>query len=275
MLKEFIGRLKVANDVITLDDADLEAKYLASEEAYSDFLSKFATFYDNNLLYQLRMADENPKIKSIISKGNNKYPNRDNDIYYEKLIGGMTHVEEKFKVQYGGKDIGEAICLLRDGVGIQYVEGDNFDYQDIAQKIYEAGKKYIECSNDSISDFVIKAYYAINNEELAKDGLKKFAEEYMEEHPMTSLCNDPNFLYFVNYMTYYNRSDIDANFYESVEDIIKGSEVLQHIGSGKNKVADKKYMKLAKYTLSEIARFKKRQEVKNKERIAKLKKALK
>ena len=274
MLKEFIGRLKVANDVNTLDCVDLETKYLSSEELYNEFLSNFAVFYDRNLLYQLRIAEENDKIKKLISKGNNKYPNRDNDTYYEKILSGMTHVEDRFSVQHGGKDVSEAMCLLRDSIGYPYMGDDSFDHKRISKFLLAAGERYLDCSEDDISDFLVKAYYTTKIEGFKKEDLKDFIAEYKEQHPMLSLCNNPHFLFFVNYMTYHNRDSIDANFYKNVEDIIKASEVLQHVGMGRDKYMDSNYRKLAKYTLSEAARFKKRQDNKDKDRIAKLRRVL-
>ena len=273
MLKEFIGRLRVANDVNTLDRVDLETKYLHDEEAYNEFLRNFAIFYDRNLLYQLRIAEENDKIKKLISKGNIQYPNSDNDTYYEKIIGGMTHVEDKFKVQYGGKDIGEAMCLLRDGLGIQYYDENSFDYRRTSQILLDAGEKYAECEDDCISDFLPVVYYTATRKDFKKEELAELVEQYKEDHPKLELCNDQNFLFFVNYMTYHNRDVIDGRFYEDVEDIIKASEVLQHMGMGKTKGMNEKYLKLARYTLGEAAKFKKRKEAKDKERLAKVKKA--
>ena len=76
-----------------------------------------------------------------------------------------------------------------------------------------------------------------------------------------SLCNDPEFLMYANYLINTMSSSVDDAFIEDVESVITASKVMHE--SKMIRETDRSYKILAKFTTKSIKNYKKEKEKEN------------
>lgn len=265
--KKIVEELERVNDINTLSLAELANKYLKDEETYNEFITNYGEFFVNGLLYQLRAIPHFRKIANLVESGTIMYQSEENEEKAKKIYKSIDHILNRFKTRSLVQDESQANALFTDLVGAERCS-EAKRYEKVVTGILDAAKKYEASDNNSIDEFVFFALRVAKNH---KEEYNEIINKYMDEHKLAYLCNDVNFLYFINYMLKLRASYVDKEFIDDSKNVI-----LESISLNENKLpnnnknsSDKNYFKVAKYTLKNIYKYENKKE---KEEIKKLKK---
>lgn len=228
-IKRVEKKLEIINDINTLSKEELNEKYLKSEEEYVEFLKTYSQYFTPYYMYQLRAAGSYDKITSLLCNGNNKYKTDDQMEYVDTILKSMRQSENDYEIS-GAKrdDYFQALYLFVNRIVPQ--NNMHIQYEDLVSKIYEGAKEYEENRDDSINDFLENIYYEIKYNVKSKEDIEKIVNDYIEKHPLLSLCNKKEFLYFVNYIISNEKKEVDIKFIADAKSVIKASRVLQEMG---------------------------------------------
>jgi len=257
-IKKILDELEKVNDINTLSLNDLMDKYFVSEEKYKDFLTNYGEYFTKGLLYQFRVIAYYRKITDLVVNGNKKYADDENKEIQRKMFESMDYILNKYKTRNLVQDEIQSRSLFTDMVGASRIN-EITGYEKIVSGIYDVAKKYDSRDGNNIDEFALYALFSSYNLKFNNNSYEKAIKKYMDEHNLAYLCNDVNFLFFVNYMLKQKGSIIDEEFINDSKKIIELSLLLNknQLPNENKNVSDKNYKRVARYTMKNISRYEK------------------
>lgn len=269
--KRIIEELEEINDINTLSLNELIDKYFENEDKYKKFIKNYGDIFVNKLLYQLRVFSYHKKIMDLIENGNSMYKDEECEKIGKDIVASIDKIYNKFKIGSLQQDEIQARSLFTDLVGVNKTKSIK-GYESIVSGIYDVAKKYENRDGNSLEEYLDFAMFMRASVDTIENSRYINAiEKYKKSHNLAYLCNDVNYLYFVNYILKLKTSYVDDEFINDSIEVIKTSLELNDFKfvTSKSDINEKDYNKVAKYTLKNILKYKKR---KDKEEIKKLKK---
>ena len=256
--KKIIEKLEIISDINDLSLEDIANKYLSSKENYDDFLQKYSDIFVYGPLYQLRVFPEYKKIMDVINYGNIMYPSKENENLAKKILNFMDYNIDKYKLYKYSDDEIQAKHLLNQSIGLGRID-EEMNYKNVVSMLLSGAQKYEKRDGNSIKDF--KDYVPFIRYSYDYPSQERFFKKYFEDHSLMSLCNDPEFLMYANYLINTMSSSVDDAFIEDVESVITASNVMHE--SKMIRETDRSYKILAKFTTKSIKNYKKEKEKEN------------
>ena len=262
-VKKLVENLELVNDISSLSLEELEEKYLKDKSTYETFIKNYGDYFNSHLLYQLRVSDQFPKIIEFTKRGNEKYPSLESSEIINSMFDWMEKSKKEFRIGYGDslEDQIQSTYLLFNEIGVNKSKKSR-SYEDVVKGIYEASKKY-EGKTDSLHSFMTDLYLKIDSIKTKEDALS-FVGDYLNKNPLMEECNDIYYLFFVNYVMFANGQEVDREFLEDCENVIKVGKVLQHMELVSGNFDKDDYERVASKTLKNIDEFKQKRENKEK-----------
>lgn len=270
-IRETLDVLTTIDNVNKLSLEELETKYLSDEEMCKKFMNDYCYYFATHLMYQLRIPQHYDKIVSLLEKANNKYPSPENLLHEQHVLTWMRESHRRFIIGENSTkdDQIQSIDIFNSSIGA--VNGNDYDcYEENISKMVKAGETYCAKGDKSIHDFLV---YLYNRVELAQSGkdINDAIESYLKDHPLTKLCNDVGYLYFVNYMLKNRPSDVDDEFISDAENVMIVSQVLQELGFVPKDYDASEYEKVSNKTKRNISKHEKIYKKIEKRKIKKIK----
>lgn len=254
-LEKEIRELKLISDINKLSIDDLEKKYLKDEKTYKKFINDYTAAFKYRLNYQLRIADQYDKIYTLYRDGLEQYPSEDAIDKTAQMIDIMSYVKDKYSVT-GTKsdDKDQSHALFREYVGANCTQNISPTYEAIVEGIYDSCFAYYNRGKFNISDYMDFITEMSQNQTKGVD-LKRAVLDYRDEHPLCKMCNDPYYLYYVNYMLRQRSSLVDEEFIENAKGIMEMSKFTYMLDGERSNKERLDYKKLSRYTSKNIREY--------------------
>ena len=271
-LKRVLRDLKLANNVNRFSLEELKTLYAQDEESYDYFIERFADIFRKDGLYQLRLSEQYDKIRDLLNYGNVKFESEHNTELYNYLTERINYNEKKYRTNKRPDDRNWCFYTFAGQVGVPENRYNTQEYCDLVNQIYNGAVKYSEVEEDTIGDFLTYVSDKLDLEGTDRDDFSLAIQIYASKHAMLfSLCNDPEFLQFANFMLLKEPKSVDLKFADDVKNVIKASKVLQRIGFIREDLNEERYNELADFTTKKLKRKEKDQKKKEEVGLRKIK----
>ena len=263
-LKRVLRDLKLVNNVNRFSLEELKTLYASDEQTYDYFIERFSNVFNSDGLYQIRLSEQYDKVRALLDYGNLKFESESNNELYNDLTKRINYNERRFRTNKRPDDRNSTFYSFAHRVGAPDKSYSTRAYCELVNQIYQGAVKYSEVEEDSIGDFLTYVSDKLDIEGTDKEEFSLAIQIYASKHAMLfSICNDPEFLYFANFMILKESSNVDLKFTDDIKNVIKASKVLQKIGFTRDDLDEEKYNQLADFTekkLKEVEKSKKKKE---------------
>lgn len=259
--------LKLISDINNLDIDELEEKYLKDEETFKRFVDEYTFAFRYRLNYQLRVSPLFDKIYTLYRDGIEMYPSDDVINNTAKMIDIMAYLRGRYQITGTNvEDRDQSMALFREIVGADVTKYYSPTYSSIVEGLYESSLAYDNKGNFNISDYMD---FITEKSHDKSDGvdLKRTILDYRDEHPLCKMCNNLNYLYFVNYLVKQRSGLVDNEFLENAKGIMEMSKFTYLLDGVENEQQRSDYRRLCRHTTKTIKEYEK--QIKKEEKEAK------